>query len=62
LEDVLVDAALKPALFDTLATAGRALANGKRLELLQLLAQGERSVEILAAAAGLNLTTASAHL
>ncbi|WND40171.1 metalloregulator ArsR/SmtB family transcription factor [Streptomyces sp. BB1-1-1] len=59
---MMVDAALKSALFDTLAMAGRALANGKRLELLQLLAQGERSVEILAAAAGLNLTTASAHL
>ncbi|MFD2357220.1 metalloregulator ArsR/SmtB family transcription factor [Nonomuraea ferruginea] len=34
----------------------------KRLELLDLLAQGERTVEALAKAAGLNLTTASAHL
>ena len=35
---------------------------GKRLELLDLLAQGERQVEALAAAAGSDLTTASAHL
>ncbi|MGP3923913.1 ArsR/SmtB family transcription factor [Streptomyces sp. 8N616] len=35
---------------------------GQRLELLELLAQGERSVDALAKAAGLNLTTASAHL
>jgi rhodanese-related sulfurtransferase len=41
---------------------GKALGNGKRLELLDLLAQGERSVETLAAAAGLGLSTASAHL
>lgn len=58
----MADSTLKAALFDTLANAGRALANGKRLELLHLLAQGERSVEALACAAGLNLTTASAHL
>lgn len=56
------DPTLKAALFDTVADVGRALANGKRLELLHLLAQGERSVETLAGAAGLNLTTASAHL
>lgn len=56
------DPTLKSALFDTVADVGRALANGKRLELLHLLAQGERSVEALAGAAGLNLTTASAHL
>lgn len=56
------DPILKAALFDTVADVGRALANGKRLELLHLLAQGERSVETLAGAAGLNLTTASAHL
>ncbi|WP_435278941.1 ArsR/SmtB family transcription factor [Streptomyces sp. 1222.5] len=56
------DPARKAALFDSLATAGKALANGKRLELLDLLAQGERSVDALAKAAGLGLTTASAHL
>ncbi|MDV2478553.1 metalloregulator ArsR/SmtB family transcription factor [Rhodococcus zopfii] len=52
----------KTALFDQLARVGKALGNGKRLELLDLLAQGERSVEHLAATAGLGLSTASAHL
>jgi rhodanese-related sulfurtransferase/DNA-binding transcriptional ArsR family regulator len=56
------DAALKATLFEQLARVGKALASGKRLELIDLLAQGERPVEALAAAAGLNLTTASAHL
>src|SRR5437763_16194627 len=52
----------KARLYEAFATSGKALANGKRLELLDLLAQGERTVEALAEAAGLNLTTASAHL
>lgn len=52
----------KNELFNQLARVGKALGNGKRLELVDLLAQGERSVEHLAAAAGLGLSTASAHL
>lgn len=52
----------KSALYDAFATSGKALASGKRLELLDLLAQGERTVDALAKASGLNLTTASAHL
>ncbi|NJQ07121.1 ArsR/SmtB family transcription factor [Streptomyces lonarensis] len=52
----------KAALYEAFAASGKALANGKRLELLDLLAQGERPVEALARAAGLQLTTASAHL
>ncbi|MFF8841208.1 ArsR/SmtB family transcription factor [Streptomyces sp. NPDC015127] len=56
------DPVRKTALFDSLARTGKALSNGKRLELLDLLAQGERSVDALARAAGLGLTTASAHL
>lgn len=52
----------KNALFDEFARVGKALASGKRLELLDLLAQGERPVDALAQAAGLGLTTASAHL
>ena len=52
----------KAAMFEAIAVTGKALSNGKRLELLDLLAQGERSVEALARAAGLGLTTASAHL
>jgi rhodanese-related sulfurtransferase len=56
------DAAAKADLYDSLARVGKALASGKRLELVDLLAQGERTVEALARAAGLGLTTASAHL
>ncbi|WP_282700561.1 metalloregulator ArsR/SmtB family transcription factor [Streptomyces sp. CC219B] len=52
----------KAQLYDAFAVSGKALASGKRLELLDLLAQGERTVDALAKAAGLNLTTASAHL
>ncbi|WP_037832653.1 ArsR/SmtB family transcription factor [Streptomyces sp. NRRL F-4474] len=52
----------KAALYEAFARTGKALSSGKRLELLDLLAQGERTVDALARAAGLNLTTASAHL
>jgi len=52
----------KAALFEQFARVGKALGHGKRLELIDLLAQGERSVESLTAAAGLGLSTASAHL
>jgi rhodanese-related sulfurtransferase/DNA-binding transcriptional ArsR family regulator len=52
----------KTALFDQFARVGKALASGKRLELLDLLAQGERDVASLADAADLGLTSASAHL
>jgi DNA-binding transcriptional ArsR family regulator len=56
------DPVAKADLYDALARVGKALGSGKRLELLDLLAQGERSVDALAAAAGLGLTTASGHL
>ncbi|MFR9807162.1 ArsR/SmtB family transcription factor [Pseudonocardia sp. RS010] len=49
-------------LFTQLARVGKALGNGRRLELLDLLAQGPRSVAQLAGTARLGLTTASAHL
>ena len=52
----------KAQLYDAFAASGKALASGKRLDLLDLLAQGERTVDALTKAAGLNLTTASAHL
>jgi DNA-binding transcriptional ArsR family regulator len=42
------DPVRKAALFDGFAQVGKALASPKRLELLDLLAQGERSVELLA--------------
>ncbi|ODU26728.1 MAG: ArsR family transcriptional regulator [Pseudonocardia sp. SCN 73-27] len=53
---------VKTELFEQLARVGKALGSGKRLELLDLLAQGPRSVADLAAAARLGLTTASSHL
>ncbi|CAL9440011.1 hypothetical protein SUDANB95_02213 [Actinosynnema sp. ALI-1.44] len=56
------DREAKTALFEQFARVGKALASGKRLELLDLLAQGERTVDALARAADLGLTTASAHL
>jgi rhodanese-related sulfurtransferase/DNA-binding transcriptional ArsR family regulator len=56
------DSGHKTALFDQFARIGRALGSGKRLELLDLLAQGERDVASLATAARLGVTTASAHL
>lgn len=49
-------------LFDRLAVIGKAFASAKRLELIDLLSQGERSVDALAAEAGLGVSTASAHL
>ncbi|MHB1172588.1 MAG: ArsR/SmtB family transcription factor [Lacisediminihabitans sp.] len=52
----------KAELFEQFARMGKALGSGKRLELLDLLAQAERPVEVLANAAGLGLSTASAHL
>lgn len=45
--------------FDRVA---KALANAHRLDLLELLAQAERSVESLAQAAGLSIANASQHL
>lgn len=56
------DRAAKGVLFTEFAAVGKALGSPKRLELLDLLAQGSRSVEDLAAAAELGLSTCSAHL
>lgn len=52
----------KDALFAEFAAVGKVLGNPKRLELLDLLAQGPRSVEDLAATAALGMSTCSAHL
>lgn len=49
-------------LFDELAVVGKAFGSPKRLELVELLAQGERTVEALARAAGMGVSTVSAHL
>ena len=53
---------IKADVFDALATLVKALGNGRRLELVELLAQGEHSVDDLARMSGMALTTTSAHL
>ncbi len=52
----------KADLFQRLAVVGKAFASPKRLDLLDLLTQGERTVEALARESGIGLTTVSAHL
>lgn len=52
----------KQLLFEQLALIARALGSAVRLELLDFLAQGERSVEDLAAAARLSVANTSKHL
>lgn len=54
--------ARKLALYEQFARVGKALANPARLELLDLLAQGERSVEELAGAAGMKVSNTSAQV
>lgn len=52
----------KDRLYEQFARIGKAISNPHRFELLELLAQGERSVEDLAREAGLSLANASQHL
>ncbi|HEC19028.1 MAG TPA: metalloregulator ArsR/SmtB family transcription factor [Gammaproteobacteria bacterium] len=54
--------AFKHELFTQFARVGKALSNGNRLELLELLAQGERSVDELARVSGLSVANTSQHL
>ncbi len=61
-ESAVAGAPSEAARLEGPARVARALGSAHRLQLLHLLAQGERSVEALAAEAGLRLTTASAHL
>ncbi len=52
----------KKDLFAQFALVGKSLSNGNRLELLEFLAQGERSVEDLSKACGLSVANTSQHL
>src|SRR5919202_4272796 len=54
--------AFKNQLFEQFARIGKALANPHRLELVDLLAQGERSVEDLAREAAMSVANTSRHL
>src|SRR5918911_4158705 len=60
--DRLTKRRFKGELFAQFARLGRALASPHRLELLDVLAQGERSVEQLAAETDLSIANASQHL
>jgi DNA-binding transcriptional ArsR family regulator/rhodanese-related sulfurtransferase len=54
--------ALKDILYEQVARIGKATSSPKRLELLELLAQGEKSVEALATELSIEIKLASAHL
>jgi rhodanese-related sulfurtransferase/DNA-binding transcriptional ArsR family regulator len=53
---------LKDLLYEQVSRVGKALASPKRLELLEMLAQGEKSVEAVAGAVAIDVKLASAHL
>src|SRR5438045_9796318 len=53
---------VKQRIYAQFARLGKALASPSRLELLDLLGQGERSVELLARACELSVANASQHL
>jgi rhodanese-related sulfurtransferase len=53
---------LKDLLYDQVARVGKALSSPKRLEIIELLAQGEKTVEALANDAAIDIKLASAHL
>lgn len=52
----------KAALYDQFALVGKAFSNGRRAELVDVLAQGERSVEALAEQIGQSVANTSQHL
>src|ERR1700716_3145143 len=52
----------KDRLYGQFARIGKALSSPHRLEILELLAQGERTVDSLASEIGLSLANTSQHL
>ncbi len=56
------DRAAKDALFDVFAEVAKALGNGRRAELIDVLVQGERHVDELAAEIGQSVANTSFHL
>src|SRR6188472_1981647 len=52
----------KAALFDSLASVAQALGNGRRAEIVDVLAQGERPVDELAAEISQSVANTSQHL
>jgi rhodanese-related sulfurtransferase/DNA-binding transcriptional ArsR family regulator len=53
---------LKNLLYEQVARVGKALASPKRLEILEMLAQGEKAVEAVAGEVAIDVKLASAHL
>src|SRR3954471_17071322 len=56
------DRVAKAALFDAFASVAAALGSGRRAEIVDVLAQGERSVEELAKEVGQSTASTSHHL
>jgi rhodanese-related sulfurtransferase len=56
------DSAAKTALFDAFASVASALGSGRRAEIVDVLAQGERSVEEVANEVGQSVAATSHHL
>lgn len=58
----MADRRAKDALFDAFAEVAKALASGRRAEIVDVLAQGERSVEAVAEELGQSVANTSHHL
>ena len=58
----MASSAAKAGLFDSLASVAQALGNGRRAEIVDLLAQGERSVEEIATDIAQSVANTSQHL
>jgi rhodanese-related sulfurtransferase len=56
------ESAAKSALFDAFASVAAALGSGRRAEIVDVLAQGERSVEDIASEVGQSVASTSHHL
>lgn len=58
----MADRVAKDVLFDALASVAKALGNGRRAEIIDVLMQGERRVEDLAVEIGQSVANTSQHL
>src|SRR5213076_3321313 len=58
----MASGAAKVALYDAFASVAQALGSGRRAEIVDVLAQGERSVEEVAAEIGQSVANTSHHL
>ncbi len=53
---------LKTEIYEQIARIGKAMASAKRIEMIEMLAQGEKSVDVLAQALSIDVKLCSAHL